>query len=211
MSIASKIVTLSTAFAFMTSSASAEEGFYAGIGLSLGHMLSKAEFPTGATADDYSSGTLIGGYRKQADIGFWALEAQLEIPFNDELTSAGVPCSVGATAAYGCEVDGVLRLRGVYGTEIQNGLEAYATAGFVIISGDAASSPTTTDSTVAGGFSIGVGMQKAITPTLKLRGEINHDMAKIGLSDISGPGIPPNCCDPSFVFTSLQISLVKSF
>jgi hypothetical protein len=80
------------------------------------------------------------------------LEAQLKIPFNDELTSAGVPCSAGATAAYGCEVDGVLRLRGVYGIEIQNSLEVYATAGFVIVSADAENSLTTTDSTVVGGF-----------------------------------------------------------
>ena len=60
------------------------------------------------------------------------LEAQLKVPFDDELTSAGDPCLAGATAAYGCEVDRVLRLRGVYGIEIQNNLEAYATAGFVI-------------------------------------------------------------------------------
>jgi opacity protein-like surface antigen len=208
MTIALKITSLSAALVLAATAVSAQDGYYGGVGLSFGHMISKGDFASGASTDDYGSVSLIGGYRRQVEKNFWAMEAQLDFPISDELTSAGIPCSAGASAPYGCEVDGTLRLRGVTGTKINDGLEVYATAGFVIVSGEAANSATTTDSVIAGGFSIGVGLQQDITPTLKIRGELNHDMAKIGLNDISSPG---GSFDPSFVHTSLQISLVKSF
>ena len=212
MSLKSKIISLVAGVVFTTGAASAQDGFYVGAGLSYGHMstaLSTTNFVK--SNDDYGSVTVIGGYRKQVENRFWALEAQLEVPISPELESFGVPCSVAATGPYGCDIDGVLRLRGVHGGDIGNGLELYGTAGFVLVSGDGATSPTTTDSVMTGGFSFGVGLQKAITPTLKLRGEINHDLAKIGISEASGALNPPGCCDVNFTQTSLQISLVKSF
>ncbi len=212
MSLKNKILPLVAGVVLTAGAASAEDGYYIGAGLSYGHMSAAFSLATALKSnDDYGSVALIGGYRKQVENRFWALEAQLEIPINPELEFAGVPCSVAAIGPYGCDVDGVLRLRGVHGGYIGNGFELYGTAGFVLISGEGATSPATTDSVMAGGISFGIGLQKAITPTLKIRGEINHDLAKIGLGEASGGLNPPGCCDVNFTQTSLQISLVKSF
>lgn len=212
MPLRNNMISFGAAVLLTASAASAEEGFYIGAGLSYGHMktaLSLASFIS--SDDDYASAAVIGGYRKQMGKQFWAAEAQLELPINPELQFAGVPCSAGAFGPYGCDVDAVLRLRGVYGGDIGKGFELYGSAGFVIISGEGATSPTTTDSVIMGGVSFGLGLQKALTPTLKVRGEVNHDIAKIGINQASGALNPPGCCDVNFTQTSLQISLVKSF
>jgi hypothetical protein len=207
------MISIGVAALLTAGTASAEEGFYAGVGLSYGHMKTELSLAPNFinSSDNYTSAAVIGGYRKQMGNQFWAAEAQLEFPINAELQSGGVACSTVASGPYGCDVDLVLRLRGVFGGEIGNGFELYGTAGFVLISGEGATSPTTTDSVVTGGVSVGLGLQKALTPTLKIRGEVNHDVAKIGINQASGGLNPPGCCDINFTQTSLQISLVKSF
>lgn len=212
MSLKHQIVSLGAAVFLSASAVSAEEGFYLGGGLSYGHMNAGTSFASNfASSDDYGSVTALGGYRKQQGQQFWAAEIQLEFPISPELQFGGVPCSTVAIGPYGCDVDAVLRLRGVFGGHIGNGVELYGTAGFVVISGEGATSPGTTNSAVSGGMSIGIGLQKALSPTLKVRGEINHDLAKIGISEASGGLNPPNCCAINFTQTSFQISLVKSF
>ncbi|MBE9475762.1 MAG: hypothetical protein IME92_01370, partial [Proteobacteria bacterium] len=78
-----KIVSLSAGLALAATAVSAQESYYGGVGLSFGHMLSKADFASGASNDNYGSVTLIGGYRQQVERKFWAFEAQLEFPLND--------------------------------------------------------------------------------------------------------------------------------
>jgi outer membrane protein with beta-barrel domain len=215
MPILTKIMSFGIALVFTTGAAFAasDEGFYGGVGLSYGTMKASLNEAPGvvSSSDNYSTVTVIGGYRKQMNKRFWATELQLEFPINDELAFAGAPCSTVAIGPYGCEVDALIRLRGVLGGEIGNGFELYGAAGLVFVKGAGATSPGTTDSVTTGGISFGIGLQKAFTPSLKLRGEINHDVAKIVIDQATGVLNPPGCCGINFVQTSLQVSLIKSF
>lgn len=190
----------------------AEDGFYLGGGLS--YTTSKGTNTTVLsldTEDAFASGVLIGGYRKQVGNHFWATELQLEFPtsndFDIDFAGGTFGCSPAITP-YVCELDTVVRLRGVYGGEIAEGLELYGTGGLVYVSGEAATSPLTTGSFSSIGLSLGLGVQKTISQSWKVRGEINHDIASRAISDTNAVA---GCCDYNIRQTSLQLSILKSF
>ncbi|KAB7610419.1 outer membrane beta-barrel protein [Amylibacter sp. SFDW26] len=193
----------------------AADGFYFGGGASLTKSRAGVEQLAGilSSKDDFVSGVLLGGYRKQLGNNFWATEVQLEFPsssFENNFFGPSIGCSP-ATGPFVCELDTVLRLRGVYGGEISEGLELYGTAGLVYVTGDAATSPTTVDSFSSFGFSFGFGLQKELVQSWKLRGEVNYDSATNNLSEGTGGLNPPGCCGHDVEQMSLQVSIIKAF
>ncbi len=191
----------------------ADDGFYLGGGLAYTTSKGTNTLFGLSSEDTFLSGALIAGYRKQIENNFWAAELQFE-KANSSFEVATPFGSAGCSPALGpivCDVDTVVRLRGVYGAEIAKGLEFYGTTGLVYVEGDGATSPTTQDSFSSMGLSFGIGAQRTFAKSWKVRVEINHDVASKNISDAGGALNPAGCCSHNIRQTSTQLLVIKSF
>ena len=138
-----------------------QAGMYFGLGFGYADMGSTGFGPPGATAEGGLLG-LTAGYRGPAGgSGFYALEADADFADNTfEFSGAG--CDLFADAPYYCKTSAVLRLRAIYGVTTSSGWEVFGSGGYGMVFGDAAIQPSgQSTSTTTGGFTFGLGAQKA--------------------------------------------------
>jgi len=102
----------------------------------------------------------------------------------------------------------VIRLRGIYGQSLSNGLEWFGSGGIGIMVGDGATSPSTTDRGVNAGFTVGAGLQKSLGRGM-LRGELIYDRFDTSLTKpTSLKGIE---YEPDYEATTVKVSYIISF
>ncbi|WP_428545541.1 hypothetical protein [Profundibacter sp.] len=153
-------------------------------------------------------GSLTFGYRFEKGNAFYGPEADIDLFLGSELEYNNSPCSAGAFGPYYCSRDAVIRLRGIYGQSLNNGLEWFGSGGVGIMIGDGAVAPSgITDKGVNAGFTIGLGLQKSIGRGM-LRGEVIYDRLNTSLTK---PAIGVTEYEPDYEATTMKISYILSF
>lgn len=175
--MSNKLLTaLLIASSLLPAAASAEGGLYYGLGLGTRNAWSNAEFG-GSSRDRNAAVGFTLGYRAETGAGFFGGEMDGEFSLGSDMRpTGGSSCSIGAMGPYVCETTATVRLRGIAGTTLGNGVEVFGTAGIVAISGESAVGPTEQANVVNTGFTFGIGAQRDFGAG-KLRGELIYDRA----------------------------------
>ncbi len=192
----------------IASSASAQELYYGG-GLTYTHGEStEVEFGFTATLDA-SMLSLIVGQRYGSGSGstFWGWEANADFSFGADTDGPGdyTTCEtgLGSVGHYLCQQRATVRLVGVYGTTLANGMEVFGTAGFGALRGDFATDNFTSASGVVYGATVSLGLSREVATNMAVRGEVIYDMFGTAnqsdgyLSDYTG--------------TSVRLALIRKF
>jgi len=133
---------LATTFIITGTAAIADPGYYYGGGLSFSRATSFSGFFTESSDTSPALG-LTFGYRFENGNAFFGPEADIDLFFGSEFEFAGTTCAAGGAAGpYYCTRDAVIRLRGIYGQSLNNGLEWFGSGGVGIMVGDGAVAPS---------------------------------------------------------------------
>jgi Outer membrane protein beta-barrel domain len=154
--------------------ASAQEFYYGG---GLGYT-SGTSILFGTDTSELQTGvvTLVFGQRYAAGNGFWAWETSADLSFGAETDFQGFVCSVdGADGPYLCQHDATLRLVGIYGAPIGQGMEIYGSLGLGALLGDYADNSNSVESAMTYGLTVGVGINRDFGNGLTARGEVIYD------------------------------------
>ncbi len=212
MKPAMKSYLLSTALVIAGTVANADTGFYYGGGLSFSRAYSQdGPAPGFGNLESSETNPALGltiGYRFEKGNAFYGPEMDADIFLNSEFEFSSFPCATRAFGPYYCSRDAVIRLRGIYGQKLNNGLEWFGSGGVGILFGDGASTPATTDRGVNAGFTIGVGLQKSIGRG-KLRGEVIYDRLNSSLTKPTDAG--GREFEPDYQATTIKFSYILSF
>ncbi len=211
MSYSIKPFLLSATIILSATAATADQGFYYGGGLSFSRAYSQdaAPFPFVPTESTETSPALglTFGYRFEKGKTFYGPEADIDLFLGSEFEFNNNPCSVRADGPYFCSRDAVIRLRGIYGQSLNNGLEWFGSAGLGIVIGEGATSPMSTDGGVNAGFTVGLGLQKSLGRGM-LRGEVIYDRLN---SSLTKPSNAVTEYEPDYQATTMKISYILSF
>ncbi len=208
MSYSLKHLLLSATIVFSATAATADQGYYYGGGLSFSRANSVSDFGNESTGTSPALG-LTFGYRFEKGNAFYGPEADIDLFLGSGLEFNNTPCSAGAAGPYYCSRDAVIRLRGIYGQSLSNGLEWFGSAGLGIMVGDGAVAPSgITDKGVNAGFTVGLGLQKSIGRGM-LRGEIIYDRLNSSLTKPTDAGGFEY--EPDYEATTMKISYILSF
>jgi len=198
---------LATAFIITGTTAIADPGYYYGGGLSFGRATSVATFGGESSGTSPALG-LTFGYRFENGNAFFGPEADIDLFFGSELDFSGFTCAAGAVGPYYCTRDAVIRLRGIYGQSLNNGLEWFGSGGVGFMVGDGAVAPSgVSDRGVNAGFTLGLGLQKTLGRGM-LRGEVIYDRFDTSLTK---PTIGITEYEPDYEATTLKVSYIISF
>ena len=195
------------AAAAIASSASAQELYYGG-GLTYTHGESTPEFGGTATLDAPML-SLIVGQRYGAGSGstFWGWEANGDFSFGADTDGPGVLTTCGASAGadgpYLCQQQATVRVVGVYGTALANGMEVFGTLGFGALLGDFATSSSTSASGSVYGATVSLGLSREVATNMAVRGEVIYD--KFDTANQSG-GFVSN-----YTGTTVRLALIRKF
>lgn len=186
--------------------AAADPGFYYGVGLGYSMMESKESDLPGADASEEKAG-LIGltlGYRWENASIFYGAELDGDFSFGTDFENSmsGTPCSVSASGPYWCSHDATLRLRGVVGQALPNGLEMFGSLGLAIVFGESAVQEIPRDNVASTGFTVGIGVQQPFARGGMGRLELIYDRADNSNGPTLGPGNP--VYDPTFEAFTLK-------
>ena len=145
------------------------------------------------------------GQRFTAANVFFGWEANADFSFGagttGSVTDAG--CSDGATGSYLCAHDATVRLVGVVGTTINNGISLFGTAGLGGLKGDFSTSPSAVESGSVYGWTAGVGISHGLFNGAEMRGELIYDK-------FSNPD-QPNAFQSQYDATTVRITVVRKF
>ena len=209
MKLALKPCLVSSILALTAATATADPGYYYGIGLAYSAADSEA-FAGGGRFSD-ANGAALGltfGYRFESTNAFYGPELDADLFLSGDLANSitGVECSGGATGPYYCNRKATIRLRGIYGQSMANGLEWFGALGLGVMIGDGAIHPSgITDRGVNGGVTVGLGLQKRLNAGGMLRGEVIHDRFNNTLTKPIGMG------EPTYKATTLKVSYIMNF
>ena len=208
MSYSLKHLLLSATIIFSATAATADQGFYFGGGLSFSRANSDDSFGSESTDTSPALG-LTFGYRFEKGNAFYGPEADIDLFLGSDFEFNNTPCSAGAIGPYYCSRDAVIRLRGIYGQSLSNGLEWFGSGGVGIMIGDGAVAPSgITDKGVNAGFTVGLGLQKSIGRGM-LRGEVIYDRLNSSLTKpTEARGFE---YEPDYEATTMKISYILSF
>ena len=204
-SINSHIVSVIIIFSGTT--AIADTGYYYGGGLSFSRAYSESNDGKESSETGPALGLTIG-YRFENGNAFYGPEADIDIFLNSEFEFSNSTCTAGAAGPYYCTRNAVIRLRGIYGQNLNNGLEWFGSGGIGIMVGEGAINFSSTDRGVNAGFTLGVGLQKSIGRGM-LRGELIYDRFNSSLKNPSISGGPEY--KPDYQATTMKISYILSF
>jgi len=206
-----KTLLLSTSIFLLGSSAYADTGFYLGGSISYSDASSTFHSTNESTESNAAIGFTLG-YRFEKGTAFFGPEADIDLFLNSDFSdSAGIPCSINASAPYYCERDATIRLRGVYGQSLNNGLEWFGTAGVGFMTGKGAvgPSPADRDRGVNMGLTVSLGLQKTISQRAMLRAEIIYDDFSNTITNPTIPGV--FVADPEYQATTFKIGYILKF
>lgn len=209
MKITLKTCLISSVLALTATAATADPGYYYGIGLAYSAADSESGPGPGSSSD--ANGAAVGltfGYRFENASAFYGpeLDADLFISGDFAESITGIECSGGALGPYYCKRKATIRLRGIYGQSMGNGLEWFGALGMGVMMGDGAINPGgATDRGVSSGVTVGLGLQKRLNAGGMLRGEVIHDRFTNTLTKPIGLG------EPTYEATTLKISYIMNF
>ena len=213
MSYSIKPFLLSATIIVSATAATADQGFYYGGGLPFSRAYSQdGPAPIFGNFESSETGPALGltfGYRFEKGNAFYGPEADIDLFLGSNFEFNNNPCSArGSSGPYYCARDAVIRLRGIYGQSLSNGLEWFGSGGVGIMIGDGAVAPSgITDKGVNAGFTVGLGLQKSIGRGM-LRGEVIYDRLNTSLTKPSRGG--PEY-EPDYQATTIKISYILSF
>lgn len=167
------------ASAFSLAAPATAQDFYFGGGLAYSAGTSEVS-DFGGSDTELAAGmvTLILGQRFAAGNGFWGWETSADLSFGAETEDddQGGTCAVAdADAPYLCQHDATLRLVGIYGTSMGQGMEVYGSLGLGMLMGDYADAEDSVESAYTYGLTVGVGLNREFANGLVGRGEIIYD------------------------------------
>ena len=204
-----KTCLLSSALALTVTAATADPGYYFGGGLAYGTADSQSQ---GGGAISDASGGAVGltfGYRFENPTSFSGVELDADLFISGDFAESitGTECSAGfAAGAYYCKRKATIRLRGIYGQSMANGMEWFGALGLGVMTGDGAIGPGgNTDRGVNGGVTVGLGLQKRLNAGGMLRGEVIYDKFDNTLTK------PAGLYEPDYEATTLKVSYIISF
>ena len=206
-----KTLILSTSILVSGSVAFADTGFYLGGNISYSEASSTFRSSFESTENTAAIGLTLG-YRFEKGTAFFGPEADIDLFLNSDFEdSNGIPCTIRASAPYYCERDATIRLRGVYGQSLNNGLEWFGTAGIGFMTGKGAvgPGPASRDRGVSSGVTVSLGLQKALSERTMLRGEIIYDDFSHSVTKPTDPG--GFVADPSYQATTFKIGYILKF
>lgn len=155
-----------------TQTASAQDGFYLGLGLGLTESSSYAPaVPVVSSTGTDVSLALTAGYRFTGSGPLtFGVEGNLDILGGKTLNG----CRDGAAIASPnwCTLETVARLRGTLSTELANGSRLTSSLGAVMVMGTSEAGPGFRPDTTGHGFSLGFGWEPAAMP---VRVDVNYD------------------------------------
>lgn len=186
----------------------AAQDFYWGVGIGITDATSE---PNAVTTNESEAtfGTLglTGGFRWDTPTMFYAAEANLDIglgaDFDDAVT--GLPCETSAAGPYYCSQEATLRLRGLLGTDIGGGYELFGSLGFAAMQGQGAISPFAQDRGINSGYTVGVGVQRAMAGGTMHRLELIYDNLS---NTIESPTDGITSYDPDYEAVSLNYTFL---
>lgn len=153
--------------------ATAQDGFYYGVGLGLTGSSTNApivSFYT-ATATDASL-ALTAGYRfAGSGAQTYGIEGNLDI-LGGQTMNDGTDACTGTSPSW-CTVDTVLRLRGTLTNQLAGGAELTTSLGFVVVKGVSENNPGNNLDTTGRGLSVGLGWQPS--GGMPMRIDVNYD------------------------------------
>lgn len=187
----------------------AEEGLYAGVGVSYGEAKSN-DGMFGFESKD--GGAAVGatlGYRFERGNVFFGPELDAEFFVDGKLDVNGRECSAGAVGPYYCERNAVYRIRGVVGGAIGGEYEWFGTLGYGVVAAKGATSAATQDDGISGGLTLGAGVQRGFGASGMIRVEAIYD----DFSDTIDRPKPPLGAgfSPDYEATSIKASVLFSF
>ncbi len=176
--------------------ASADDGLYFGAALGLSKSQSNSFFGS-TSGDDLTIGALIG-YRFELSSGSSiSVEGTLDAASRTLMTySFGTNACTDFTPDW-CRVNGIARLRAVYGFVMADGVEVLAMAGGAAVAGIAEDGAGVYANTTAHGYTLGVGGQK----------ETNLGMTRVELTYDRFDGSNPSAYDKTLDIVSLRAIL----
>ena len=196
----------------ITANTATADGFYAGGGL--GYYSSTSEGPVdGMTSDPaeseatYFSIGATAGYRMDLQSTFVAGEVDVDFILDSDFEFEDLACSDGAIAPYYCEHTYTARFRGMVGTEVAPGFEAFAMGGIAVMTGEGAVDTNEVDTGTNSGFTIGAGAQ-ADVGTGKVRFEVNYDQLE---NSVSSPTDGTIDYEPTLESVSAKVTYLLSF
>ncbi len=197
------VLAASVTIAMLATSASAD-GMYYGIGLGITDAESDPKvFAPSTSGATFATLGATAGYRWDRSGHFLGAEANLDLglgaDFDDDFT--GTACKTDAYGPYYCSHKATLRLRGMIGTEIGNGMELFGTLGLAAMSGDGAIYIDQQDGGVNTGVTVGMGLQKQV-------GRNTHRIELI-YDDLSSNSTKPGgIYEPEYKAVSLNYTLI---
>ena len=197
-------LTLAATLAALISPSVSTQEFYFGGGLAYSSGESEAEFGDPA---DLQAGmvTLILGQRFAAGNGFWGWETSADLSFGAETKQVGTggTCSAdGAAGPYLCQHDATLRIVGIYGTPVGQGMEVYGSLGLGMMLGDYADNTDSVESAYTYGLTVGVGLNREFGNGLIGRGEIIYDNFSSDTQEFY---------DSDYTGTTVRLTLLRKF
>ena len=146
-----------------TQMAVAEEGFYYGVTLGSASTKSFNELGNGEIGTSDMAAILGGsmGYGFSLQNGSTiAIEGNLDWMPGSRMSYHSGEDSCDSVSPDWCEVDGIVRIRGVYSKPLSNGYDILSMAGIAAVTGPAEDGLGTYVSTTSTGYTLGVGSQK---------------------------------------------------
>lgn len=171
-----KLAALVSATALLAAhAASAQDGFYFGVGLGLTESSTNApivSFYT-ATATDVSL-ALTAGYRFAGTEKLsFGIEGNLDL-LGGATMKDGTDACTGTSPSW-CTIDTVLRLRGTLTTQLAGGSRLTSSLGAVLVKGVSENGPGNNLDTTGNGYSFGFGWEAAGQP---VRVDLNFDVIR---------------------------------
>lgn len=192
-----KFSALVVAATCVAGSVSAESDAYFGGAFGALSSTSSSGIASATMGGDKTLGVLVGYRRAISDTKSLGVEAGLDLS-EGTLMSYGGTNACSDTSPDWCRVEKIARVRGVYTTQMQEGLDFIAMAGFAFAQGVAEDGPGVYANSSARGFSLSIGTEAA-TDLGTLRFEFTYDRLN---------NVRPNEYDKSLKLFSMKTSLL---
>lgn len=181
--------------------AQAEDGFYYGIGAGMMNAQSDAVIFGGVSEDRFAivGGTV--GYRFEQEKIFYGAEIDADVSTGSSMIgTGGTDCDDFADGPYYCTHSSTVRLRGIVGTDVGGGYEAFGSLGVAMARGTSAVSPFDQEENMNRGVTFGMGVQRALGSGM-LRLELTRDRLETSVTD-------PYLNNPTFESTSIKATFL---